>query len=132
MEKKVHFSANITKAQSKDTGLAMILILLLLSYFTLNPLFYILAIPVLLLVMIVPTWFYPLAIVWFGISSLLGTIMSTIILTVVYFVIVVPIAVIRKMAGIDTLKLRQFKKGTETVMLIRNHIYTKADIEKPY
>lgn len=132
MEKKVHFSANITKAQSKDTGLAMILILLLLSYFTSNPLFYLLAIPVLLLVMIVPTWFYPLAIIWFGISSLLGTIMSTIILTVVYFVIVVPIAVIRKMAGIDTLKLRQFKKGTGTVMLIRKHIYTKADIEKPY
>lgn len=131
-EKKKLIDTSMTREQCKDTGLAMILILLLLGYFTGNILFYKLSIPVLVLVMIVPGWFYPLAIIWYSFSSLLGTVMSKLILTVVYFIIVVPIAFIRRLSGIDSLKLNQFKKGTEGVMEMRNHIYTRKDIENPY
>lgn len=129
---KNYFPKEITPEQSKDTGLALILILLLIGYFTGNVLFYKLAIPVLLIVMIVPSWFYPLAILWFGFSTLLGTIMSQIILSMVYILIVMPVALVRRMAGIDTLKLKQFRKSNATVMQVRNHIYKRSDIEKPY
>lgn len=131
-EKKKLIDTSMTREQCKDTGLAMILILLLLGYFTGNILYYKLSIPVLVLVMIVPRWFYPLAIIWYSFSSLLGTVMSKLILTVVYFIIVVPIALIRRLSGIDSLKLNQFQKGTESVMEMRNHIYTRKDIENPY
>jgi hypothetical protein len=123
---------SLSKEQCKDTGLAMILILLLLGYFTGNVLFYKLSVPVLILIMVTPGSFYPLAVLWFSLSTVLGTIMSKVILTLVYFLIVVPIATIRRLAGIDSLKLNQFKKGTESVMVVRNHIYTSDDIEKPY
>lgn len=129
---KNYFPKEIAPEQSKDTGLALILILLLIGYFTGNVLFYKLAIPVLLIVMIVPSWFYPLAILWFGFSTLLGTIMSQIILSLVYILIVMPVALVRRMAGIDTLKLKQFRKSNATVMQVRNHIYKRSDIEKPY
>ncbi|HPG33989.1 MAG: hypothetical protein H6541_01445 [Lentimicrobiaceae bacterium] len=126
------FAANITKEQSKDTGLAMMLILLLAGFLTGNILFYKLSLPVLLVVMIFPGWFYPLAIVWFGFSHLLGTFMSQLILSVVFTFIVVPVALVRRAFGYDSLKLRQFKKGTGTVMKIRNHLFAASDIEKPY
>lgn len=131
-EKKLFFTTSITREQSKDTGLAMILILLLAGMISGNILYYKLAIPVLLAVMIAPGWFYPLAVLWFGFSHLLGTFMSQVILSLVYFIVVLPIALIRKIAGIDTLRLRRFKKGTSTVMHIRNHIFLPSDIEKPF
>lgn len=131
--KKVRLlNTSLNKEQCKDTGLAMILILLLLGYFTGSIIYYKLSIPVLILLMITPGAFYPLAVIWFSISAIMGTIMSKIILTVVFFLIVFPIAAIRRLAGIDSLKLKQFKKGTESVMIVRNHIYTMNDIEKPY
>jgi len=34
--------------------------------------------------------------------------------------------------GIDSLKLKDFKSGETSVMVIRNHIFTGKDIEKPY
>lgn len=130
--KKVYFPKAVTREQSKDTGLAMLLILLLAGLFTGNMLFVRLSVPVLLLVMIVPQWFYPLAVVWFGISNVMGTVMSQLLLTLVYFIVVFPIGLIRRLSGADTLRLRAFKKGRETVMHIRNHLYTSSDIEKPY
>jgi len=131
-KKKVFFSKSITREQSKDTGLAMMLILLLVGLFSGNILFYKLVIPVLLVVMIVPGWFYPLAILWFGFSHLLGSFMSQVILSVIFFIIVMPVALFRKLIGVDTLRLKQFKKGSGTVMHIRNHVFVPSDIEKPY
>lgn len=131
-EKKIFFSTSITREQSKDTGLALMLILLLIGIFSGNILFYKLVIPVLLIVMIFPGWFYPLAILWFGFSHLLGTFMSQVILSLVYFIVVLPVALFRRMSGIDTLRLKQFKKGSGTAMHIRNHLFTHSDIEKPY
>lgn len=131
-EKKIYFSTSISREQSKDTGLAMILILLLAGLFTGNPVLFKLAIPVVLLVMIAPGWFFPLAIVWFGLSHLIGTVMSQVLLALVYFIVVLPVALFRKLVGIDNLRLRQFRKGTSTVMHIRNHLFRAEDIEKPY
>lgn len=131
-KKKIFFSTSITRDQSKDTGLAMMLILLLIGIFSGNVLFYKLAIPVLLVVMITPGWFYPIAILWFGFSHLLGAFMSQIILSLVYFIVVLPVALIRRFSGFDTLRLKHFKKGSGTVMHIRNHLFTSSDIEKPY
>ncbi|KAF0195975.1 MAG: hypothetical protein FD166_2702 [Bacteroidetes bacterium] len=131
-EKKIIFSTSISREQSKDTGLAMILILLLAGFFSGNPVLYKLAIPVVLVVMIAPGWFYPIAVLWFGLSHLIGTLMSQVLLALVYFIVVLPVAMFRKMAGIDSLRLRQFRKGTSTVMHIRNHLFRPEDIEKPY
>ncbi|MFH1119570.1 MAG: SxtJ family membrane protein [Bacteroidota bacterium] len=130
--KKTFFSSSISREQSKDTGLALMLILLLAGFFTENQLFYRLAIPVLLLVMMVPGWFYPLAVIWFGFSHLTGTFMSWILLTLVFFIVVLPVAAFRKLSGIDNLKLKQFRKGSATVMHIRNHVFLSTDIDKPY
>jgi hypothetical protein len=126
------FSESISKEQAKDTGLALLLILLLVGIATGISMFYKLCAAVLILVMTVPGIFRPLAVVWFGISRLLGEVMSQFILTVVYVLLVIPVAFLRRAAGKDTLMLKSFRKGSESVMAVRNHRFLPSDLEKPY
>jgi len=126
------FPTDISKKQAVDTGMAMVLILLLLGLFTKNILFYKIAIPVLVINMSVPMFFYFFAILWLGISRLLGMIIPNILLTVIYVVMVLPVSLIRKIMGKDTLQLNEFKKGTNSVMKVRNYLFSPSDIEKPF
>ena len=105
------FSTSISKEQAKDSGMAIVLMLLVIGFFTQEVLFYKIAIPVLLVNMIVPIFYYPFAVFWFGLSNLLGTIVSKILLSIVFFSVVLPIALLRRMLGKDTLLLKKFKKN---------------------
>jgi hypothetical protein len=100
----------LTVAQSRDTGMAMVLILLLCGYFLENQIFFRLAIPVLLLTMIAPAAFKPVAVVWFGLSNLLGIVATKVILTMVFYLVVTPVGLTRKLAGYDSLFLKKFTR----------------------
>lgn len=127
-----YFPTNISKKQASDTGQAAVLILMLIGFFTKNILFYKIAIPVLVMNMTWPMFFYPLAVVWLGVTQLIGTVVSKILLSIVYIVMVIPVGIIRRILGKDSLQLYQFKKGRESVMKTRNYSFTSEDIEKPY
>lgn len=118
--------------QAKDTGLALVLILLICMQFW--EMFYLTipAIIVMVVTMTIPAAFCPLAKIWFGLSHFLGSIMSKILLSVVFFGVATPIGLIRKTIGADAMGLKTWKKGTGSVFVERNHIYTKKDIIKPY
>ena len=127
-----YFPKKISKKQASDTGMALVLILLLIGLFTQNNLYYKIAIPVLIINMIFPMFYYLFAIIWLGFSQLLGSVVSKIILTIIYFIILLPIGIIRRLLGKDSLQLSEFKKGTGTVMKSRDYNYSSNDIEKPY
>lgn len=126
------FPTNITTDQAKDTGMAMTLILLLTGLITKNVFFYQLAIPVLVLDMIYPRLFFPVAVVWLGLSHLMGTVMSKILLSIVFVLLVIPVGVFRRMMGKDVLQMKQLRRDGDSVMRERNHLYQAADLEKPY
>lgn len=126
------FSTNLSKKQITDAGMAMVLILLLIGFFTGNTLYYKIAIPVLVINMSIPKIFYPLAIAWFGLSHLLGSIMSKILLTLVFVIFVLPVGLMRKILGKDAMLVTQWKKGTGSVMKERHKIFSPDDLEKPY
>lgn len=126
------FPRDISAKQNTDTGMAMVLILLLVGFFTDQMLFYKLAIPVLIVNMIYPRIFYPVAVFWLGLSALMGTVMSAIILSVIFVVLVIPIGLIRRMMGKDTLQLSEFNKTRDSVFSVRNHTYTAQDLENPF
>jgi hypothetical protein len=122
----------MTKDQSRDTGMAMVLLLLIL-YVSLKwkgLLFGAMALHV--LNMIVPQMYRPIAVVWLGLSHLLGAVASKILLSIVFFAVVTPIGILRRLVGKDSLKLRTFKASEDSVMLERNHTFTGTDIERPY
>jgi hypothetical protein len=121
-----------TPNQERDTGLALLLILLLIVYFSENVTLIIPSIAVLVLIMIWPNIFYPLAPFWFGLSRLLGTIVSKIILSLLYFLIVTPVGILRRILDKDSMRLKDWKNGKDSVLLKRNHTFTQKDIDKPY
>ena len=129
---KDFFPKTVTKKQASDSGMAIVLILLLIGLFTGNDLYYKIAIPVLVINMTYPMFYYYFAILWLGFSQILGTIVSKIILSVVFFVMVLPVGLIRRMMGKDSLQLKKFKKGKSGVMLQRNHRFTSKDIVNPF
>jgi hypothetical protein len=123
---------NITPGESRDTGMAMVLLLLLLFAYLRRDALWIAAIACQILSMTVPGVFRPVASVWLGLSQVLGAITSKILLGVVFFCVVTPIGLLRRMLGKDSLKLRAFKAGRESVLTPRDHVFTGADILKPY
>jgi hypothetical protein len=125
-------SRKISKKEATDTGMAMTLICLLLGYFTKNNMFYMAAIPVLVINMAFPMIYYPFAVLWFGLTAILGEVVSKILLSVVYVVVLMPMGIIRRKMGKDTMQLKGFKKDSGSVMVTRNHEYISDDIVNPY
>jgi hypothetical protein len=126
------FPAKITRDQAKDSGMAVVLILLLIGLLTNDIVYFKIAAGVLLMNMISPMVFYPFAIFWLGISGILGSIFSRIMLTVIYLIIVLPVALLRQLSGKDPLSLKRFKENNESVMRSRNHFFEASDLEKPF
>ena len=126
------FPSAMTRDQCKDTGMALVLVLLLLFLWRGNRSYVAWAIAVHLVNMTAPQLFRPAAIVWFGLSHVMGTIVSRVLLTAIFFVVVTPIALVRQMIGADPMQLRGFKKSKQSVMKVRNHTFTAKDVEQPY
>ncbi len=126
------FSTSITKDQAKDSGMAIVLILMLIGLITKDDIYYKIATGVLLMNMIFPMFYYPFAIFWLGISGIMGSIVSKVLLFVIYLIIVLPVALWRRLLGKDSLLLKGFKRSSESVMRSRNHVYEAADLEKPF
>lgn len=129
---KKYFPVDISKKQASDTGMAMTLILLLLGFFTKKVIYYEIAIVALVIDMTIPMFYYPFAVVWLGLTTLLGEVVSKVLLSVIYFVILFPVSIIRQLMGKDTLDLKTFKKSNKSVMVTRNHLFVSKDIEHPY
>jgi len=128
----VNWLKNMTKDQSRDTGMAMVLLAILVYLKTRENLALYIAVILHVVNMIVPRVFAPVAVVWFGLSRVLGTVMSKVLLSVLFFGLVTPIGVLRRLFGKDSLRLRDFKASRESAMLVRNHLFVGQDIEKPY
>lgn len=112
--------------------MAAVLILLLITWFTANIAWVIPAIVVLILTMTIPVVFKPLSVLWFGLANILGHVVSTLILSVLFFVVLMPVGLIRKMGGADALRLKEWRNGDDSAFVVREHLYTAEDLEKPY
>jgi hypothetical protein len=122
----------MTKDQCRDTGMALVLLLLIFSIALKRNELVLDALVLQVITMTVPRIFAPIAVVWLGLSHLLGAVMSRVILTVIFFLVVTPIGLVRRLLGKDPLRLRAFNASDDSVMLPRNHIFSGADLERPY
>ena len=121
-----------TKKEHADSGLAFLFITLLVYFRYKQHIIIDVALVELLIVMIVPVLFFPFTFLWMNLSDLLGKVMSKLILTVIFFLFVFPVAIFRRLLGKDSLKLKQFKKNTNSVFFGRNHSFSKEDFISPY
>jgi uncharacterized membrane protein len=128
MSIKTRFS----KKEHTDSGLALLLLTLIVGQWFNHQIILRLAVAEVLILLIVPVLIFPFTFLWLNISDLLGKVMSKVILTIVFFIFVWPVALFRKAMGKDTLNLRKFKRNQNSVFLDRNHVYTKTDLTTPY
>ncbi len=131
-EKQGIIPKQISPDQAKDTGMAMVLICLLIVLIGHKQQFLGLGVILLLINMIKPTLFKPVAKVWLGFSHLMGTVMSKIILTILFFGMVTPIGLLRRCLGKDSLQLKKWKKDRTSVFRVRNHLFKPVDIKHPF
>jgi hypothetical protein len=79
------------------------------------------------LTLLIPPFARALEWAWLKLALALGWINSRILLTVIYFVFLMPIAWIARLFTNDPLMLK--KKDTSTLYVTRDHKYTKEDLE---
>jgi uncharacterized membrane protein len=120
----------VTKKQSGEFGLVAILVFLFLALYFKKNWYVVAAFVCTLITLIVPIIFYPFAVFWFGLSKILNMISSRVMMAIIFFLVVTPIGLLRKLTGADSLKIKQFKKSNQSVMLTRDHQYEPADLEK--
>ena len=119
---------DITQAQVREFGMLLVLVTSFPAfYYAKNNLMMVVFI-LALLTLVAPMVFYPFALIWFGFSKIMGKISTGILLGLVFFIIVIPVGLIRRMMHLDGLKIKQFKKNRDTVMINREHIYADTDL----
>jgi len=121
-----------TLDQARDTGQAMVLLCLMILIFFKQASFAGIAFLLLLVNMVCPQVYKPLAKWWFALSHLLSRIVPRILLGILFYIMVTPVGLLRRMLGKDPLQLKKWKKGRESVLRVRDHTLTAKDIINPF
>lgn len=128
--KMFHFRHD--KMACMNSGLALVLLLMLaIHVFDVRALVPALF-AVVLVLMIKPTLLKPFAALWLGFSELLGTIMSKVILSIVFFVVVTPVALMRAVLGKDPMQKKGWKKESGTVFRTVHKTLGPEDLDKMF
>jgi hypothetical protein len=121
------------KDQAKDTGMALVLIVLIYLYLAEGIRKAIWPALILFVTMAVPVIFRPLASLWFGLAHIVGTVMTKFLLSVIFLVIVVPIGLFRRIfLGSDAMENKAWKTDTTSVFKTRDHVFSAEDMETPF
>ena len=124
-------TAKITPTQCRDTALALAFLAMLIWYFTREAAYAYATMAVLLLAMVWPSSMTWPARLWFGLAHAMGAVMSRVLLTVIYIVIVLPVALLRRLLGKDSMRVRAWR-GQGSAFVSRGHTFVKEDLANPY
>lgn len=122
----------VSTTQCKDAGLALVLLCLILALLDTASCFLPLGLAFLVVTMTAPGLFRPFAKFWFGFSHALGTLVSRALLTVLFYLMVTPVGIIRRMMGKDAMQLKSWKQDRASVFHDRDHQFTAKDLDHPY
>jgi hypothetical protein len=87
---------------------------------------------VLLLCIVCPIVFTPLRLLWFKFSKILEKIVTPLILFTVYVIVLIPVGLLRRAFGKDTMHLKDFRKLKNTVFTDRNKTFNSDDFNNQY
>lgn len=121
-----------TQKENIESGLALVVVLLVASLLFQSPLIIRISIGLVVLLIVIPAAFYPVSLLWLNLSHLLGRVSSFLILALIFLLVVTPVGLFRRLIGKDRLRLSQFKKTTTSVFEERNHHFVKDDLLHPF
>lgn len=122
----------ISRRQNMEVGVVLALVLLIVGLVSGALLWCRIAVAVLLITVLVPIIYTPLSWLWFGFARLAECFFSTIILILIFYLIVTPVAVLRRWLSGDALSLHCFKKDAQSVFVTKDKTYKAEDLEKQY
>jgi len=122
----------MTADQVKDAGMALSLLCFLLGARLRIRWIEWAAMAVLIVDMLWPPVFRPFAVLWFGLAEAIGAVMSRILLSALFFLIVTPVGLLRRAAGADRMLAKQWKRGRASTFVVRDRRYTPDDVDHPY
>jgi hypothetical protein len=118
-----------TRKDCYDTGMALAVVVVIAGLLTHDTLFQYLTLGIIVINLIVPALFYPLTVVWLGLSKFWGNVVSKVILTLIFYFVVTPLGLVRRLNKRNMLGVRDFKKQRSSVFTIRNHKYLPSDLK---
>ena len=74
----------------------------------------------------------PFSYLWFGLSIILGNFMSKLIVSFVFFSIIIPVGFIIRLFKHNAFFLNEFKNNKESMFIKRNHVFELNDIIHPF
>ena len=119
-----------SKQQNTGFGLVASLVILAMSIWYKIDL-YIFAVITLLISLLLPKLYTPFAWLWFGLAKLLEQFMSKVVLFLIFFLVVTPVGLIRRMLGKDSLHTGVSKKQ-KNFFETQIHKYEAVDLEKQF
>lgn len=122
----------VTSKQITDTNIVMTIVLILIGLHFNIRLYFFAAGALLLFTLIIPRVFKPVAIAWFGISKVLEWITSRLLLGILFYFLVTPVGLLRRVLGKDRLQLKGFKNGSASAFTKRKHLFIREDLEMTY
>jgi len=123
-----------TTIKRQNREVALLLIGLCSFYLYKFPLIWMtLPFTLLLLAIFSPNIFGPIRFFWFTLGEVLGAISSRIILTLTYFLVLIPVAILKRRHFQKRFHLNDFKECEKSVLEIANKKeFTKEDFIQPY
>lgn len=127
-----YFNKEMSISRIYGSGLAAILILLIIFIFTGYDLWLYSSLVLIVLLMIWPSPFRYFGMVWFSFGEILGFVVGKFILTVIYIILVLPVGLLVRKKIRRNMQLSSFKNNSGSAFKIRNYEYSSGDFEKPF
>lgn len=122
----------INKRQNTEFGSVLALVLLVTGLISGTVIWFKISVVALLASILIPVVYTPLSWLWFSFGRLAERLFSSIILTLVFYLVVTPVALFRKCFSEDTFNLRSFKKRRDSVFLVKDKTFGTDDLDKQY
>lgn len=122
----------LSNKQITETGIVAALVLLFVALTYDNTIYIKAAGAVLVISLVIPVVLKPVAYLWFGLAELLGMLTSKLLLAIIFFVIVTPVGLTRRLLKKDSLQLKSFKQNTTSAYRRRNHKFKPDDFKHQF
>lgn len=119
------------RKKNTEFGIVLSLVLIIVSAYCQITL----TIPVitaLVITLLVPGIYTPFTWCWFRLSDLLGLVVTRCILFLLFFGVITPIGILRRLMKKDTFRLKQFGKGSDSTFIKQEKIFNIQDLDKQY
>lgn len=122
----------ISQIQLLETSLVAILLCIIIGLVQGQSGWFIAAVVIAGIGLVLPKIMYPVAVFWFSLGNALSLIISPLLLTIVFLLIIAPIGIVRRWLGRDSLQLRWHKQNSDSMFKERDYTFTTSDLKNSF